>query len=163
MEPDGYKRIISGGDPFNNCTEVDKIKILDQCMYLICALSNALTNYPMTTWRQCCEDASKTCSIITKSYTGTTIEEWWVIFCENNCFPHPHGNENNTNKYKSRLPPFLCDNEDLHKKIIKYCMQNLSDLTIEHAKQFIIDKLYPLAVPHTEDNWQEQSEILWQL
>ena len=75
-EPDGYKRIISGGDPFNNCTEVDKIKILDQCMYLICALSIALTNYPMTTWRKCCEDASKTCSIVTKSYAGKTIDKW---------------------------------------------------------------------------------------
>ena len=31
--PEGYKMVVEGGDPYDNCTELDKIKILDKCLY----------------------------------------------------------------------------------------------------------------------------------
>jgi hypothetical protein len=33
--PEGYKMVVEGGDPYGNCTDLDKIKILDKCLYLI--------------------------------------------------------------------------------------------------------------------------------
>jgi hypothetical protein len=40
--PDGYKMIVEGFDPLKNCTELDKIKILEKSMYLIAAITSAL-------------------------------------------------------------------------------------------------------------------------
>ncbi len=48
-EPEGYKKLVLGGDEYNNCTERDKIKLNDKCIYLITALSNALNHYPTKT------------------------------------------------------------------------------------------------------------------
>ena len=42
MDPGAYHNIIGGGDPYDNCTDLDKIKLQDQDMYLIKALNNAL-------------------------------------------------------------------------------------------------------------------------
>jgi hypothetical protein len=47
------------------------------------------------------------------------------------------------------LPPFLCDNEDLHQKFVKHCTNNLGDLSIEMAREWIIEKLIPAAYPLT--------------
>ena len=33
--PDGYQMVVEGGDPYGNCSELDKIKILEKCLYLI--------------------------------------------------------------------------------------------------------------------------------
>ncbi len=33
--PEGYKMVVEGGDIYGNCTELDKIKIIDECLYLI--------------------------------------------------------------------------------------------------------------------------------
>ena len=43
--PEGYKMVVEGGDPYGNCTDLDKIKILDKCLYLISALSITLKMY----------------------------------------------------------------------------------------------------------------------
>jgi len=66
--PEGYKMVVEG-DTHGNCTGLDKIKILDKCLYLISALSIALNGYPKKNWTTCCEEASKTCSILTTPYT----------------------------------------------------------------------------------------------
>jgi len=125
-------------------------------MYLISALNNALKNFLNKTWRQCCQEASESCSIITTAYSGETIEDWWISFRTKNGFTHPRGNEGCSKEYKSRLPLFFRDNEDLHNMFVKWGTENLSDLTTERARQFIVDKLYPLAVPLTEGSAQEQ-------
>ncbi len=84
--PDGYKTIINGGDEYNNCSKRDIIKLNDKCIYLISALNTALNNFPEKTWRDCCEESSKTCSVLTTPYTGRTVEDWWTIFWQKN---HP--------------------------------------------------------------------------
>ena len=94
-EPTGYKKVLLDGDPHNNCTEYDILKLRDQCMYLISALSTALSDYPKKTWRECCEDASSTCSKLTTQYSGRTVECWWRSFRQRNAFPHPHGFDGN--------------------------------------------------------------------
>ncbi len=90
-EPDGYKEIIDGGDEYSNCTKKDIIKLNDKCIYLISALTIALKHFPKKTWRECCQEASQTCSIFATPYSGRTIEEWWTVFREKNVFPHPRG------------------------------------------------------------------------
>jgi len=40
------KLVVQGGDPLENCTELDIMFLLDQCMYLLAALNNALLYYP---------------------------------------------------------------------------------------------------------------------
>jgi hypothetical protein len=37
-EPEGHKKIILGGDPYSNCTELDKIKLQEKAIYLINSL-----------------------------------------------------------------------------------------------------------------------------
>jgi len=41
----GYKLVIQGGDPLENCTELEIIFLLDKCMFLLAALNNALLYY----------------------------------------------------------------------------------------------------------------------
>ena len=59
MDPGAYHSIIGRGDPYDNCTDLDKIKLQDQAMYLIKALNNALSYYPSKNWGKCCDEASK--------------------------------------------------------------------------------------------------------
>ena len=49
MQPNGYKNVIIDGDPFNNCTENDILKVREKCLFLIKALRLALLNYPKKT------------------------------------------------------------------------------------------------------------------
>jgi hypothetical protein len=150
--PEGYKSIIEGGGKFNNCTKLNIIKLNDKCIYLISALTHALLSYPTKTWIQCCQDASNSCSIITTSYSTRTIADWWQIFRQNNCFPHPRGIASSSKKSKERLPPFLRDNEDLHTKFVRHCVLNLADLSIDLPREFVIDTLIPEAFPLTDNN-----------
>jgi hypothetical protein len=157
IEPEGYKLIVLGGDESKSCTTLDIIKLNDQCIYLISALTTALNEYPSKTWMQCCMDASKTCSIFTNQYCCQTIADWWAIFKVNNAFPHPCGIEVNSDKKKGLLPPILRDNEDLRRKFVRFCTHNLTDLNIDVAREYIIGTLLPEAFPLTisDDNHQE--------
>jgi hypothetical protein len=121
--PDGYQMVVEGGDPYGNFSELDKIKILEKCLYLIAALSM---------------------SIISTPYNECTVRDWWAIFKVKNCFPHPRGPEGNIKKSKERIPPFLAENEDLHSKFVRHCTNNLNDLSIELAKEYVTETLIPL-------------------
>jgi hypothetical protein len=72
----GYRNLIIGGDPYDTCTELDKIRQQDKAIYLIAVLRYALSSYPKSTWAECCERASETCSALTKSYCERTIQDW---------------------------------------------------------------------------------------
>jgi hypothetical protein len=61
------------------------------------------------------------------------------------------GRRGSYKKNKDVLPPFLCDNEDLHETFVKHCTNNLGDLSIEMAKEWIIEKLIPAAYPLTSE------------
>jgi len=148
---DGYKKLIIGGDPYDNCTQAEKIKLQDQAIYLIAALSLALINYPKMTWTDCCNQASETCSALTTSYCGRTIRDWWSIYRSNDGFIHPRGEEGQLKKSKENLPPFLKDNEDLHKKFVRHCTANLNDLSIDNAREYVIDHFIPMGFPLTFD------------
>jgi hypothetical protein len=150
-EPEGYKRIVLGGDLHNNCTDYDILKLSNQSMYLISALTIALEEYPRKTWRQCCQEASNTCSKLTASFSGRTVEDWWRSFRQNNGFPHPRGMDGNSMTYKQRLPPLLRDHEDLRRKFLKFCATNLSDLSVERVQEFVRDDLLPTFIPLTNE------------
>ena len=45
-QPNGYKNVIIDGDPFDNCTENDMLKVREKCLFLIKALRLALLNCP---------------------------------------------------------------------------------------------------------------------
>jgi len=76
----GYKLVIEGGDPFDTCTDLDIIFILEKSMYLVSALTIALTSYPTKTWLQCCEDASNTCKVFATPYRARSVMNWWQEF-----------------------------------------------------------------------------------
>ncbi len=62
----------------------------------------------------------------------------------------------------SKLPPILRDNEDLRNKIVRYCTQNVMDLNMDNAREYIIITLLPavleLTIDCDADNHQ-QSQI----
>jgi hypothetical protein len=147
----GYKDLIFGGDPYENCTEVEKIKLQDKAIYLIAALRSALNSYPKITWTDCCKQACVTCSEITTPYCWRTIQDWWSIYKINDGFIHPRGEEGQIKKSKENLPPFLRDNEDLHKKFVRHCTSNLNDLSTDSAKEYVTDHLIPMGFPLTSD------------
>jgi len=91
--PDGYKLILEGGDPLNNATELDKIKLLEKSMYLIAALKSALNYYPTKPWSNCCEDACNACSLFATPYKERQVQRWWNTFKLKICFLHPRGEE----------------------------------------------------------------------
>ena len=110
-------------------------------MYLVSALSSALTSYPTKTWLQCCEDASNTCKVFATPYKARSVMNWWHEFRKNDAFPHPRGLNGVFKRAKERLPPFLADNEDLLKKFVSYCTANLSDLSVDLAREYVIEQL----------------------
>ena len=107
MQPNGYENVIIDGDPFDNCTENDILKVREKCLFLIKALRLALLNYPKQTWRVCCEEAAMACSEFGSEYKGHMVECWWCTFQNKNAFPHPKGQEANTSMYQQKLPPFF--------------------------------------------------------
>ena len=111
----------------------------------------ALNYFPSKTWRECCDESSKICSIITTPYCGRTIEDWWALFRVKNAFPHPCGMEATMKPASSKLPPILRDNEDLRKKIVRYCTQNVMDLKMHNAREYIIITLLPAVLELTID------------
>ncbi len=150
-EPDGYKEIIDGGDEYSNCTKKDIIKLNDKCIYLISALTIALKHFPKKTWRECCQEASQTCSIFATPYSGRTIEEWWTVFREKNVFPHPRGFDAALKPQSAMLPPVLRYNEDLRRKFIRFCTQHVTDLNINVAREYVIKTLLPAAFELTSN------------
>ena len=80
MQPNGYKNVIIDGDPFDNCTENDILKVREKCLFLIKALRLALLNYPKKTWRVCCKEAAMACSEFGSKYKGRMVECWWHTF-----------------------------------------------------------------------------------
>ena len=99
----------------------------------------------------CCKQACVTCSEITTPYCWRTIQDWWSIYKINDGFIHPRGEEGQIKKSKENLPPFLRDNEDLHKKFVRHCTSNLNDLSIDSAKEYVTDHLIPMGFPLTSD------------
>jgi len=88
------------------------------------------------------------------------VQRWWSIFKVKNSFPHPRGEEAVTKASKDILPPFLWENEDLHQKFIKHCTNNLGDLSIDMAREWIVDKLIPVAYPLTSELMAEDRKAL---
>ncbi len=68
-----------------------------------------------------------------------------------NAFPHPRGMEATMKPASSKLPPILRDNEDLRKKIVRYCTQNVMDLKMHNAREYIIITLLPAVLELTID------------
>jgi hypothetical protein len=60
------------------------------------------------------------------------VVRWWAAFQVHNSFPHPQGQEATTNSFL-----------DLHWKFVKYCISNLSDLTITLASNYITETITP--------------------
>ncbi len=97
--------------------------------------------------------------MLTTAYCGRTIEDWWASLRVKNAFPHPHGMEAAMKPASSKLPPILHDNEDLRRKFVRYCTQNVTDLNIDNAREYIINTLFPaafeLTIDSDTDNHQE--------
>ena len=129
-------------------------------MYLIAALKSALNYYPTKPWSKCCKDACNACHLFATPYKERQVQRWWNAFKVKNCFPHPRGEEAHTKKTKDVLPPFLRDNEDLHQKFVKHCTNNLGDLSIEMAREWIIEKLIPAAYPLTSEFTMDDRKTL---
>jgi hypothetical protein len=121
-EPDGYREIIEEGDEYSNCTKKDTIKLNDKCICLTSALTTVLNQFPKITLRECSNEASQTCSIFTTAHSGWTIEEWWAIFHEKNAFL-PCGLDASLKTQSAMLPPVLHYNEDLKRKVVRFCTQ----------------------------------------
>ncbi len=51
----------------------------------------------------------------------------------------------------STLLPILRDNEDLRRKFVRYCTQNVTDLNKDNAREYIINTLLPAAFELTVD------------
>jgi hypothetical protein len=139
----GYKSIINGGDVHDNCTKRDIIKLNDKCLYLISALNTALTFFPEKNWRDCCNEYSKICSVLTTPYSGRTVEDWQTTFHEKNSFPHPCSEEAAFKQSTARLPPILRDNDDLRQNFVRFCALHLTDLSIDLAREYVCDTLIP--------------------
>jgi hypothetical protein len=151
-EPKGYKSIIEGGDKLNNCTKLDILKLNDKCIYLISTLTHALLSYPTKTWIQCCQDASNSCSINTTSYSTRTIADWWQIFRQKNAsriheeLSHPQKSP------KNGFHLFFETTKICTQNFVRHCTLNLADLSIDLAREFVIDTLIPEAFPLTANN-----------
>jgi hypothetical protein len=72
--------VVEGGDPLENCTELDIILIPDKCMYLVAALDNALLSYPKRNWQQCCEEACNTCKVFLTPHKARAVQNRWQEF-----------------------------------------------------------------------------------
>jgi len=57
------------------------------------------------------------------------------------------------------LPPILLDNEDLKRKFVRFCTQNVTDLNINLAREYIINTLLPEAFALTSDSEQNEDVI----
>ncbi len=85
----------------------------------------------------------------------------------NDGFIHSRGAEGQSKKSREHLPPFLSDNEDLQKKFIRHCTSTLNELSIDGAREFVIEQLIPMGFPLTSDftdaDWKEMLQRLYGL
>jgi hypothetical protein len=63
---------------------------------------------------------------------------------------------------KERIPPFLAENEDLHKQFVRHSTNNLNNLTIDLAKEYVTETLIPLGFPLTEDFSADDRKVFLQ-
>ncbi len=77
---------------------------------------------------------------------------YYLLFNKNNsrlvaslptkkCFRHPWGIESASKNSKEWLPPFLRDNKDLHTKFVRHFTLNFKYISIDLAREFVIDTL----------------------
>ncbi len=57
------------------------------------------------------------------------------------------------------LPPVLRYNEDLKRKFVRFCTQNVTDLNINVAREYVIKTLLPTAFELTSNEEKQMYKI----
>ena len=146
---DGWKDMVDKHDKDNLCSPHDIFIIRQRCSILCLAYIHALEEMNSVQWMEdCCAQAIADCSKIGIEAAATnerTVARWNILLRSNReRFPLP--NPKVLNKQKHPLPELL---EYMQVEIthpwLRYCTENLADLTVELARNEINNLLIPSA------------------
>ena len=120
----------------NLCTQKHIHSIQQQCLHLICAYQNAVENMPQMTWLDCCVSANNELSKYGYQIEPRRIQHWNIQFCTTGHFPNPCFNE-------ELDPPIFNLYPEIKKRFLKFCHDNLADMSNELVHKYVCNTLLP--------------------
>ena len=144
---DGWKDLVENHDKDNLCSSYDVFIIRQRCSILCLAYTFALEEMNSARWvKDCCTAAILACSRMGMEAAGTneeTVAGWNILMGSNReHFPMP-----NPKIFKKKPLPELLEYfpEEITSPWLAYCIENLAHLTIEMARNHLVNVLIPCA------------------
>ena len=169
---DGWRHNIEYHDKNNKCTHFDIFVIQLKCKYISIALSFALKlmHTEEYNWLKCCKMAIKKIDELEGHDDDTklierfnvyrhtnslicarTIQRWHHEYRKNDeCFL----NITERKESVSRLPSIFDKNPDLHADMIRYCKNNIENLSVESVHSWFHEE----GLPKLVKNWKKELE-----
>jgi hypothetical protein len=140
---EGWREIVKGHDPDNLCSDNDIFELRQRCMLLNQAYRIALEKMNDWTWEKCCVES---CTLlnpvgITQATSGKVLMLWNRVLRTSDCFPHPNPV---VASGKKPGPPILVKYPELKNDISRYCLSNLSTLSLELVHEHVTTKMIPV-------------------
>ena len=133
---DGWRDVISGGDPDDLCDETHILRIRQKSQYLCKAYMMALNEMDgAKKFFNCCEETVVALSGLglgnpNVPTSAETLRKWNMEFKKNNGFVHP-------NPKKDAGGLLITKNPAIRQALIDYCIQNLHSLAIGDVLQYM--------------------------
>ena len=146
---DGWRDVVVRRDIDNLCSDFDKFIIRQRCCILSLAYTIALQEMNSSKWMEdCCCAALHTASIMGIEAAATTMKAvagWNILLRANReNFPYPNPR---IHRDKKPLPELLeYFQEEIKLPWQQYCIENLADLTVDMAREQLINKTIPSVV-----------------
>ena len=146
---DGWRDVIVRRDIDNLCSAYDIFIIRQRCSILSLAYTVALEEMNSSRWiEDCCGAALNTGSLMGLEAAATsvkTVAAWNILLRANReNFPHPNPRMHQDKKPLPELLEYF--QEEIRLPWQQFCIENLSDLTVEMAKDQLMIKIIPSAV-----------------
>ena len=149
-EPFGYKDVVEGYDKNNELTCRDVLNIRKKATVLYNAYHLAVDLLNVWTWEKCCNEAVENLEEVgIKIHSGRTVQRWNQEFRENGLF-------NTSATKKKEDPPLFHLYPEIKEATIKYCHENLGDMSVERVHKELVDNIIPSVAD--EENIEKEND-----
>ncbi len=134
----------------SNMSTYQTWKLCQKCTYLSLALALAKEHMNKWTWKKCCDEAVSLLSKcgIKQTNNARTIMEWYRQFKTKRNFT--------LFIQKTKLPPFLEQNQDITATIKQYCKEHLGELSVEFLLEYLHQTIIPTMVKDMHGKRKEE-------
>ena len=149
-EPFGYKDVVAGYDKNNELTCRDILIIRRKAVALYNAYHLAVDLMNVWTWEKCCNEAAANLEEVgIRIHSGRTVQRWNQEFRHDALFP-------TSLSIRKKDPPLFHLFPEIKEETIKYCHENLGDMSVERVHKQLVDEIIPSFA--SEQNIEKQND-----